>query len=302
MVEKPMARTWTEADRAARVAAAHPGVFLQLNDDNAFDPKYRVLNALIRQGAIGEPQNMLLIRGGRDARNVLRMEVSPLSSGGGSLMAYGSHGIAGAWAALGTPLKPTVVEAVKIGAFHPERVLQGEPFTMEVDDVAQLKIRFEDAEKGSWMTVFLEATLSGGTIGMDPVKSGAQNAGYLRIIGDEGVITTRSATEIRVERWDGGETIVPLIEYGGETVSFEDEFGTMFRCVRTGVRPEIGVDFGADVIAICGAAYLSAIRNKAVTLDEFKQYSRGFVDKYGDNEEADDAIVLELLRPYRRDD
>ena len=42
--------TWTEADRAARAFEVNPAVFCQYNDDNVFDPKYRVLHDLLEQG------------------------------------------------------------------------------------------------------------------------------------------------------------------------------------------------------------------------------------------------------------
>jgi predicted dehydrogenase len=302
MVEKPMARTWSEADRAARAAASHPDVFFQLNDDNAFDPKYRVLHDLIAQGEIGKVHYMSLIRGsGLDATSVLKSQASALDNGGGCLMDYGSHGLAGAWYALGTHFRPVTVEAVRIAVLFPHRVLEGEPCVMEVDDNAQIKVRFEDPQTGSWVTVFLEATWSGGHIGLEKEKPGGQAGGYLHTIGDEGIIHSNSAARITIQRWDGGETVLPLREYPGESVSFDDQIGGFLRGVREGVPPEINVDFGAVIIAACGAAYLSAIRGCAVTLDEFKRFSRGYVEKYGDCEQADDAIVLALLEPYRRE-
>lgn len=44
-------------------------------------------------------------------------------------------------------------------------------------------------------------------------------------------------------------------------------------------------------MAICGAVYLSGNRQPAVTLEEFKDYCRGFVEEFGDTEEADEAII-----------
>ena len=58
MAEKPMARTWSETDRAARKLAESKGVFFQLNDDNVFEPKYRNLSDLISQGIIGIISNL----------------------------------------------------------------------------------------------------------------------------------------------------------------------------------------------------------------------------------------------------
>jgi predicted dehydrogenase len=292
---------WTEADRAARVNQGTPGVFLQLNDDNAFDPKYKVLHDLIARGVIGKVQHLSMIRGSTlDATSVLQSQASALDNGGGCLMDYGSHGLAGAWYALGTQFRPTLVEAVRIRVLFPHRVLEGEPYLVEVDDNAQIKVRFEDPETGSWITVFLEATWTGGHIGLDREKPGGQSNGYLRIIGDEGIIHSASADQITVRRWDGGESVLPLREYPGESISFDDEVGGFLAGIRAGVPPEIDVHFGAEVIAICGAAYLSALRRQSVTLDEFRDYAQGYVAKYGDNEHADDALIMDLLAPYRR--
>ena len=302
MVEKPMARTWTEADRAARVAEENPGVFLQLNDDNFYDPRYLMLRDLVADGAIGKPQGMSLIRGSRlDSTSVLKAQASAIQNGGGCLLDYGSHGLAGVWSILGTHLLAAKVEAVKIGVLFPHRVLEGEPVYMEVDDNARFKVLFEDPNTGSWVTLFIEASWIGGHIVFNPGNLPCQN-GNMRIIGDKGQIESYQEPHITIRRWDGGETVVPVLEYAGESISFDTEMGIFFNCIRTGTRPQTDVHFGAEVMAVCGAAYLSAIQGTAITLDEFKDFSRGYVEKYGDNTAADDAIVMDLLAPYRRRD
>ena len=301
MVEKPMARTWIEADRAVRAFADRPDVYLQLNDDNVFDAKYRVLHDLIHRGEVGRVQSMWLIRGSRLAtQSILKSQADGLENGGGCLMDYGSHGLAGAWYALGTNLEARKVEAVSIDVRHRHRVLEGDPFVMEVDDNAQIKVLLEDPDTGAWTTLFLEATWCGGHIGLPhPDKNGSQSAGWVRIEGDAGEILTSTAEQIKITRWDGGETILPLHVPDGMRVSFGHEIETFIECVHTGTPPEIDVKYGAEIIAIVGAAYLSAIRNKAVTLEEFKQFSRGYVEKHGDNEKAEEAILADLLAPYR---
>lgn len=300
MVEKPMARTWTEAQRVLRLAEARPGVLFQLNDDNAFDPRVRVLRDLLAHGEIGRVQHVSLIRGSRlDATSVLKRQADALENGGGCLLDYGSHGLAGIWTALGLHLRPVRVEAVEIGVRFPHRVLEGEPMVIEVDDNAQIKVLFEDPQSGSWTTVFLEATWCGGHIGLEPEKNGGQANGYLYVIGDGGVVCSNDATRLTVRRWDGGETVLPLREHPGESVSFEAMIGSFLRAVRAGGRPEIGIACGAEIIAVCGAAYLSALHGRAVTLDEFKDFCNGYLARYGDTTEADDALVLVLLRPYR---
>jgi predicted dehydrogenase len=301
MVEKPMARTWLECGRALKAFAARPEVFFQLNDDNVFDPKYRLLHDLVAQGAVGRVQSVSLTRGSRlDSTSVLKSQASALENGGGALMDYGSHGLAGVWYILGVDRRITKAEAVRIGVRFPNRVLEGEPYLVEVDDDAHVKFLFEDPTSGSWVTVFLEATWCGAEIGLPEEKTGGPGGGYLRIQGDDGVILASEKDKIRIRRWDGGESIVPLRDYPGETISFEHEIETFIDCVREGRPPEIGLEFGSEIIAAIGAAYLSAIRRQAVTLDEFRGFCRSYAERHGDNERAEEALLMDLLKPYRR--
>jgi len=277
MLEKPMARTWAEAERAVQAFESNPKVFCQYNDDNMYEPKYRILHDLLQQGVIGKVQSLWLIRGSRlDATSVLKSQASGLENGGGCLMDYGSHGLAGAWYVLGTHLKMVKVEAVQISVLFPYRILEGEPFHLEVDDNAQVKFLLEDEETRTWTTIFLEASWSGGHIGLgkgEYGKRGGQSAGFLRIEGDEGVIDATEKDYIKITRWDGGETIVPLREYPGERISMTHEIETLIDHIRSDTLPDIDVRFGAEVIAACGAAYFSAIQERAVTIDEFKEFS-----------------------------
>ncbi|KKL76232.1 hypothetical protein LCGC14_2046940, partial [marine sediment metagenome] len=246
MVEKPMARTWIEADRIARAFAERPEVIFQLNDDNVFEPKYRAVHDLIARGAIGRPQTMTLIRGSQlSSTSVLKAQADGMENGGGCLMDYGSHGLAGAWYALGTHLAVRKVEAVSIGVLHRDRVLEGDPFVMEVEDNARIKVLLEDPATGAWATIFLEASWCGGHIGPDEEKNGAQGAGYLSIVGDEGVIDATGNEQIRVTRCDGGETVVPLKVYPGETVTFNHEIEAFVDAVRAGTPAEVDAQFGA---------------------------------------------------------
>jgi len=302
MVEKPMARTWIEAERAARVIRETPGVQCQLNDDNIFDPKYRVLHDLLADGAIGRVHNVALIRGSRlDATSVLKSQASAVENGGGCLMDYGSHGLAGVWYMLGTHLRISRVEAVRIGVRHRHRVLEGDPFVMEVDDDAHVRFLFEDPASGAWTTVFMESTWCGGEIGLHESKSGGQGDGYLRIEGEDGVIDATGSDAVRILRWDGGETRIPLRVYPGETISVREEIETCIDSVARGARPEYDIEFGAEIIAAIGAAYLSAVEGGAVTPADFKEFSLGHVEELGDNEAAEDAVLDYLLAPYRLD-
>ena len=301
MLEKPMARTWIEADRAARAFAPRPDVFCQLNDDNVFDPGYHTLHDLLRQGVIGRPQSLWIIRGSRlDSTTVLKAQASALDNGGGCLMDYGSHGLAGTWYVLGTHLRPVKVEAVSVGVRFPHRVLEGEPVYLEVDDNAVFKVLFEDPDTGAWLTVFMETSYVGGHIGPRELRRDGGGGGFLRIEGTEGFIDGGDKTQFTITRWDGGQFVLPLREFAGESISFLNEIGTFIDCVRTGTPPDVDVHFGAEIIAMCGAVYLSALRGRAVTLDEFKEFSREYVKKHGDTEEAEEAIIGDLLAPYKR--
>jgi predicted dehydrogenase len=301
MVEKPMARTWTEGDRAARANAANPGTLFQLNDDNIFDPKYHAYADLLAQGVIGQVQHVTLIRGSRlDATSVLKSQANALDNGGGCLMDYGSHGLAAVWSVLGTRFRPVRVEAASLGVLYRHRVLEGEPFIMEVDDNAQIKVLFEDKQSGAWVTVFLEASWCGGHIGLEKEKSGGQGNGYIYFVGDKGTLFSNDGTHITVRGYDGAQTDITVREFPAERMSFNEQIGTFLDRVRSGTPPVYDAAYGADVIATCGAAYLSAMRGRAVTLDEFKDFSRDYVRRLGDNEQADDAIVLELTQQFKR--
>ena len=297
MAEKPMSRTWTEADRTARKLAECPGVFFQLNDDNVFSLKYRTLGDIVRTRLIGKPQTMTFVRGSAlDGKTVLKAQANAMENGGGCMMDYGAHGLAGAWAAIGLNYKPVMVEAVSVDVLHRHRVLENEPFVMEVDDNARVKVLFKDESEKSWVTLYIEATWCGGHIGL---TSGPDQRFYLQLVGDSGVVETSREPKLTVNHYDGGVTELPLREPEGEPISMYDGIETFVDCVRASRAPEIDIAFGSDIIAICGAAYLSAIEGRGISLDEFKQYCRGFVEKLGDDNSADDAILTELLTPYK---
>jgi predicted dehydrogenase len=301
LVEKPMARVWSEADRASRALAQAPGVSFQLNDDNVFEPKYRAIRAIIDRGEVGRVQSITLIRGSQlSSTSVLKAQADALEGGGGCLLDYGSHGLAGAFSLLGRRYRPTRVEAVQIATLYPHRVIEGEPYLMEVDDNARVKVLMEDRAWGAWATIYLEATWCGGHIGRTKEKPSGQSDGYLEVVGDKAVIESHEAAAITVRIWNGGEDRIPVIECPGETVSVRSGVTSFLDAIEASRPSEFGVDFGADVIATCGAAYLSAIQGKAVAIEEYMDYCREFVKRLGDNEKADDAIVLDLLRPYRR--
>lgn len=302
MSEKPMARTWTEVNRAIYVKNKHPKAKFQLNDDNAFEPKYKMIHDVIASGEIGNIQHVSMIRGSHlGGTTVLQAQATGMENGGGCLMDYGTHGLAGVSTIFGPSYAPRKVEAVQIATLHRHRILENQPFIMEVDDNARVKVMMENTETGSWATVFIEATWCGGHTSLYENKSGSQSGGVLEIIGDKGVITTAESDKFTIKYHTGGVMEIPVLEFEGETISIQDEINTFFDAYLQGNDGKLTLEFGARVIALCGAAYLSQLQGgTAVTLDDFYAYSKEFVDKYGDNVKADDAIVASLLEPYKR--
>src|SRR5262249_31901841 len=95
VTEKPMARTWWEAQRVAEVAKTSKALF-QLNDDNVFIPRYQALRHVVESGMIGEVQTIWIARGyPGSTRNAWFWE--SLEAGGGGIMDYGSHAVASTW-------------------------------------------------------------------------------------------------------------------------------------------------------------------------------------------------------------
>ena len=84
--------------------------------------------------------------------------------------------------------------------------------------------------------------------------------------------------------------------------SFYGEILNMVECVRNNVPSISDADFGADCSAVVGAAYLSEKSGRrAVSIDEFKVFARGFADKYpNDPTGADNALVDALLSAVRK--
>ena len=297
MIEKPMARTWIEAKRAADAFSSKSNTYCQLNDDNLWLPVYNTLHDMIKDGVIGQLQTFWLGRGSKlTATSVLISQANALESGGGCLMDYGSHGMAAAWYVLGMDKTPIKVEAMEIGVKHPDRILQGQPYHLEVEDDAHIKVLFEDPDGGSWITVFLEATWCG-------VELGPHN-GYFRLEGSEGRITSLWDEDdnpfLKVEKWDGQEELISLEKIPGESLSFEREIEEFIDHIIEKTPPIADVAFGADIIAIVGAGYMSGLQKRAVTMEEFKDFSLSYIKKYGDGQEAEEAILADLMEPYRR--
>ena len=311
MVEKPSARTWLEAERMREAAERH-GVLFQLNDDNLWDTRYTQVRRLLERGLIGNVQTIWLSRGSQpNATTVLKWQATAEVAGGGAVMDYGSHGIATLWYLLGMEerVRPIRVESLEMAVRQRERTLEGEPFTLQVEDDAHTKILWEDTRTGAWITTFLESSWSGNELGCvdHPYNQ------WIRVEGSRGILTSfrdPSGEEfLRVQQW--AHSAIPERAVGKEEVyavqkddrakgNFDRGIADFITRVSQGLPPLAGAPFAADVIAVTGATYLSNLQgNRAVTLDEFRAHALAVRDRYPNDRAAEEALIAELMAPFR---
>jgi predicted dehydrogenase len=252
------------------------------------------------------------------ATTVLKWQAMAEVAGGGAVMDYGSHGIATLWYLLGMDerVRPVRVESLEMAVRHRERTLEGEPFTLRVEDDAHTKILWEDTKSGAWITTFLEASWSGNELGCvdHPYNQ------WIRVEGGRGVLTSfrdgsgngagSSGEELlRVQQWAhsaiperavGKAEVYPVEKDDRAKANFDRGIADFIARVSQGLQPLAGAAFAADVIAVTGAAYLSNLQgNRAVTLDEFRAHARAVRDRHADDRAAEEALIDELMAPFK---
>lgn len=311
MVEKPSARTWLEAERMREVTE-RCGVLFQLNDDNLWDTRYGQVRRIMESGAIGQPQTIWLTRGSLpNATTVLKWQADDRYAGGGAVMDYGSHGIATVWFLLGMEqrARPLRVESLEMAVRQRRRTLEGEAVEIQVEDDAHMKLLFEHPQTGAWTTVFLEASWYGHELGCvdHPYNQ------WIRVEGSQGVLTSfrddSGAEFFRVQQWAhsafpgravGRAEVMPVEKDDWARANFDRGIQDFITRVSQGLPPLAGAAFAADVIAMTGAAYLSNVGGgRAISLDEFKAYATDIRNRYGHGSAADEALINELMAPFR---
>jgi predicted dehydrogenase len=259
-------------------------------------------------------QTIWLTRGSQPhARTVLKWQATAEIAGGGAVMDYGSHGIATLWYLLGMEerARPIRVESLDMGVRYRERTLQDEPFLLQVEDDAHMKILFEHPDTGAWITTFLEASWSGNELGCvdHPYNQ------WIRVEGSRGTLTSfrdEGGKEfLRVQQWahsaiaeraTGKEEVYAVEKDDREKGNFDRGITDFITRVAGGLRPLAGAAFAADVIAVTGASYLSNIQgNRAVSLDEFRAHARAVRARHGDDRAAEAALIHEMMAPFRAD-
>jgi predicted dehydrogenase len=298
MTEKPMARTWWEAQHVAEAARQSKACF-QLNDDNLFIPRYQALRHVVESGMIGEAQNVWIARGypGSGRKGWFWQA---LEAGGGGLMDYGSHAVASTWFLVGFDKIPVEVRSLGIEVKNRTRLIDGRLQPIEVDDDAHFKIRYVNPKNGDWANVTIEATWTWPDWGRD----GSDVRGYVEIEGSLGSVTgyvdEQDRDFLRVTYRAGGERLLPIESARAEDESFKAEIVNFIQCVRAGQPSILNADIAATVIKLINCAQLSEVRGRvSVTPDELEAFSRDLAAGLPDPWQAGDRIALALNAPYR---
>ncbi|HQC53605.1 MAG TPA: Gfo/Idh/MocA family oxidoreductase [Lentisphaeria bacterium] len=268
LCEKPLVRTWLEAQALADCVSNSDCIFLYGENLIYADPFHDV-RKLIAKGEIGELDTVRIpfsiSKPGND--NYANGRV-------GALLDNGIHAITLAWHIIGFDYVPQTVKAL-----HPDgiatrigkRLIDGEAQEFTVEDYANFAVLFVHPQTGHWVSAILEASWSFGD--MTAFKA-TGNKGEISI--KDGKIMVEDAygnSHPRNISHGGFLNSEPPPGYGGHP----QQLLNMIRLVRKNAVPLCDIRKAAESLAIAQSAYLSEARGKtAVTLDEFKQYAGKF--------------------------
>lgn len=303
MSEKPMCRTWLEADYVHRVQQ-QTGKIFQLNDDNIFLDRFRRLRNIIESEMLGPVQLIWISRGsyGLEGPTFSPWFWNPMESGGGCILDYGSHALTSMWFVLGFDKVPVEVRSLGIQSKFRTRNIGGRIQQIDNDDDAHFKVCFVDPKTSDWSTVFIEATWSGSELG----KSSSDVNGYIEIECAMGTITAANDPEdgkdyfiLRHRMF--GERIVPFKYAHGEEDSFVSEVTNFALCVQGGHRPVLSSEEGTKVMGVLNAAQLSQMRGMVnTTLEDVQQFSQEIAAQEPDIWKASDRITELLTSGIRK--
>lgn len=299
MTEKPMARTWWEAQQVIE-AARHSKAFFQLNDDNPFLPRYRALRNVIEDRMIGEVQTIWIARGYHGPEERGDWFWDPLENGGGAIMDYGSHAVTSVWFLLGYEKQPVEVRSLGIECRQRLRLIGGRFRYIETDDDAHFKIRFANPQNGDWATAIIEATWAWPELGRD----GSDVHGYLEVEGSKGTVTAEVDAEgrdiLRVRSRAFGERLILLESAAPESDSFRLEIINFIKSIQAGIPSLLNAEIAATGIGILNAALLSELRGRrTITLQEVADFCREQAANAPDIWQGGDQIIHTLYAPFR---
>ena len=299
MTEKPMARTWWEADHVAESARRSKAMF-QLNDDNLFIPRYRALRNVIDDGMIGEVQHIWITRGYHGPEDRGDWFWDPLENGGGAIMDYGSHAVSSVWFMAGYDKSPQEVRSLGIEARQKMRLIGGRFRQIETDDDAHFKVRFVNPKNGDWITAVIEATWAWPELG----KDGSDVHGYIEVEGSTGTVTAcvdeHGQDYLRVASRRFGERVIYVEGALSEAGSFRAEIDNFVKSIRAGVPSILNAEVAAGGIRMINSAQLSELRGRvAISPEELMQFSREQAEASSDAWQAGDQIIRTLYAPFR---
>jgi predicted dehydrogenase len=299
MTEKPMARTWWEANQVVEAAHRSQALF-QLNDDNLFLPRYRALRNVIEDGMIGEVQQIWITRGYHGPEERGDWFWNPMENGGGAIMDYGSHAVSSVWFLAGYDKVPVEVRSLGIQARQRLRLIGGRFRQIETDDDAHFKVRFVNRQNGDWITAIIEATWAWPELGRD----GSDVHGYIEVEGSAGTVTAcvdeNEHNFLRVASRTFGERILHVEDALSEAGSFRAEIDNFVKSIRAGLPSILNADVAAGGIRMINSAQLSELRGRiAVSAEELMNFSREQAMDAPDPWQAGDQIIQTLYAPFR---
>ena len=299
MVEKPMARSWLDAQRVAS-APRSAGAIYQHNENFIFDQFYMTVRKIVASGEIGDLLSVRLSlgHGGPDSWTPFWF-CDYRASGGGSLIDFGTHSLTTAWFLAGFDKVPTKVRSMGISVKHRERLLAGRFQRIAVEDDGHFEVLLEDPKTGGWCTLDIEGTWSWPE-GEPLVVQGTKGT-ITRVVedGKAVVAVTPHGHGPRLQRVGDLGIVLPLSPYSPPT-SFLNEIRNFVVAARSGVPSICDERVGIETTAILQAAYLSECEGRrGIALDEFEAWSRRIAEEHPTLEEAENAIVERLMEPYR---
>jgi predicted dehydrogenase len=298
MTEKPMARTWWEARHVAELAR-NSAAYFQLNDDNLFIPRYRVLRNVIEGGMIGDVQAIWLARGYHGTeRNPWFWD--PMESGGGCVMDYGTHAVTSTWFLVGYDKIPVAVRSLGLEAKQRTRLIGGRFQQHEIDDDAHFKVRFADPRNDDWISVVVEATWSWPELG----SNGSDVRGYIEVQGTTGTATgyvdEHDQDFVRITNRIYGERLIPVTTVLSERESFQAEIDNFVKSIVARQPSILNADVGLGVMSMLDGAQLSELLGRrTVTPADLETFSRKTAGDAPDPWVGSDRILMELMAPYR---
>jgi len=280
MCEKPLARTWIEAEEIVKLVES-TGKFLQYNENFVFaDPYYDIRN-LIQIGEVGEVEAMWL------PSSIGGMGNSSYLQGGiGALLDMAVHTITLGWFLIGFDFVPKRIRSISPGGVSiriKNPLINGIYREIGVEDYSNFVIEFENIQSGQWINLYIEGSWS------------YQNMQDFKVVGSKGEIQIKEGQTEISDVFGNVHFVKPFHAVFNNTIAppgyagFSQEILAMVKYIKEGIKPLCDERIGSETLLITHAAYLSeANGRKAISLDECREYLKSFGND-------SDALQKELL-------